>query len=153
MATLAATTVNGTITATTSFTSPTLLTAANNQRFREYVSAPNVAIAKNGGYIYLLGNTGVHERMYGTLRWWVNHGYFQAGAVRFHISEYGLNYVTLISSSSFTLERYNPTYGTNYIKFNNTDTNTAYGYYTFNVRVSGMGGFSYVSDYLTTRVR
>lgn len=154
MATLQATTINGNITATTSFTSPKQFVNLNNQRFREYTASGSVDIAYNGGYVYLLGNTGVHERMYGYLTWWVNHGYFGCGAIRFQLSEYGLSYVTLVNSNdSFSCERYNPSYGTNYIKFINTDTNLTTANYYFNVRVSGMGGFSYVSDYLTIQVR
>lgn len=154
MATLVSTTINGTITATTSFSSPKHFNNINNQRYREYCSAPDIAIP-NGGYLDLFGNTGSYERMYGTLRWWVNHGYFLLGAVRFHVSEYGLSFTNLFNTTTdyFTIERYSPSFGTNYLRFTNTDTNGTQGLYTFNVTVCGMGGFSYTSSYLTTQVR
>lgn len=152
MATLVGTTVNGTLTATTSFSSPYHFTNHNNQRYREYNSG-NVVIT-NGSYIDLFGNTGVHERMYGVLYWWANHGYFLHGILRFHLSEYGLHVVTSsVTNDYFSATRYSPTYGTNYLRFTNNDTNGTQGIYLFTIRVSGMGGFSYTSSYITTQVR
>jgi len=156
MATLQSTSVDPSVTASTSFTSPKQFVTLNNQRFREYTyNGAAVTISTNGGFVYLLGNTGVHERMYGYLTWWSTSGFFGCGAVRFQLSEYGLSYVTLVTQNdSWSMERYNPSYGTNYIKFINLNgTHVPSSNYYFNVRVSGMGGFSYVSDYLTTQIR
>lgn len=152
MATLVGTTVTNTLTATTSFSSPYHFTNHNNQRYREYKS-DNVVIT-NGSYIDLFGNLGVHERMCGVLCWFANHGYFLHGILRFQLSEYGLNYITSpITNDYFTVARHNPTYGTNYLRFTNTDTNGTQGIYLFSIRVSGLGGFSYTSSHINTQVR
>lgn len=152
MANLVATTVNGTLTATTSFTSPTHFTTFNNQRYREYRS-DSFAIT-NGSYVDLFGNTGVHERMYGTLYWFANHGYFLHGMLFFQLSEYGLSTVVSgVTNDNYSITRHNPSYGTNYLRFTNTDGNGTQGQYVFTIRVSGMGGFSYTSSYITTQVR
>lgn len=152
MATLTATTVNGTLTATTSFSSPTHITSFNNQRYREYRSG-DVVIA-NGSSVDLFANFGSYERMYGTLYWFANHGYFLHGLLHFQLSEYGLStWISGITNDSYSVARHSPTFGTNYLRFNNTDTNGTQGVYLFTVRVSGMGGFSYGSSYITNQVR
>ena len=154
MATLVGTTINGTITASTSFSSPKHFNNLNSQRFLEYTTPSSVAIL-NGSYIDLFGNNNGYERMYGTLRWWASHGYFSTGAIRFQLSEYGLVVTNLLNQSTdpFSVSRYSPTFGTNYLRFQNDDTNGTQGGYTFNIRVSGMPGFSYTSNYITERVR
>jgi len=152
MATLTATTVTGTLTATTSFSSPTHITSFNNQRYREYRSGD--VVITNGSYIDLFGNTGVHERMYGSLYWFANHGYFLHGLLYFQLSEYGLStWISGITNDVYSVARHNPSYGTNYLRFTNTDGNGTQGSYQFTIRVSGMGGFSYTSSYITTQVR
>ena len=156
MASLQNSTVNGTLTATTSFSSAKLLTSAADC-FHEYTGTVSIPSSANSAtnYADIFANTGTHERMYGLLFWWVNQSQYQCGAIQFQLSEYGLNATTLLDSSGyFSVSRYNPSYGTNYLRFTNTvGTSWGNGTYYFTVRVSGLGGYSFSSSYLTTQVR
>ncbi len=159
MANLQNTTVNGTLTATTSIQSPKLLHTNSSQVFKELtgtVSIPSAASNPyNVNYVDLFANTGVHERMYGIVHFWVNQSQFHAGSFRFQLSEYGLSTQILLDTSGYwSLSRHNPSYGTNYIRFTNT-VNTVWGdgVYYFNVRWMGLGGATFLSSYLTERVR
>lgn len=158
MATLQATTVNGNLTANASYTSPLQITNTNSQVYREYTGTVNIPSSANNpvNYVNLFANVGVHERMYGILVWWVNQSQFTSGSLTFQLSEYGLQtQITQDSSGYFSVERYNPVYGTNYLRFTNTvGTVWGNGSYNFTVsRISGLGGQSFYSDYLTTRTR
>jgi len=157
MATLQATTVNGTLTATTSYQSPKILHTNSSQVLREFVGTAFIPSSVNSAtnYVDLFANVGVHERMYGIVRWWVNQSQFQTGQFYFQLSEYGLSTSILTDSSGyFSLSRHNPSYGTNFIRFTNTvGTSWGNGNYYFNVRWTGLGGASFSSSYLTERIR
>jgi len=157
MATLQATTVNGTLTATTSYQSPKILHTNSSQVLREFVGTAFIPSSANSAtnYVDLFANVGVHERMYGIVRWWVNQSQFQTGQFYFQLSEYGLSTSILTDSSGyFSLSRHNPSYGTNFIRFTNTvNTEWGNGNYYFNVRWTGLGGATFSSSYLTERIR
>lgn len=157
MASLQATTVNGTLTATTSYQSPSLVHTNSSYLWREFTGYAFIPSSANNpvNYVDLFANTGVHERMYGIVRWWVNQSQFQTGQFYFQLSEYGLSTSILTDSSGyFSLSRHNPSYGTNYIRFTNTvGTVWGNGNYYFNVRWTGLGGATFLSSYLTERVR
>lgn len=157
MATLVNTTINGTLTATTSIQSPKLLNTNSSQVFKEFTGSVSIPSSANNAinYVDLFGNTGAHERMYGTVHFWVNQGQFHAGSFRFQLSEYGLSTGIMTDTSGyFSLSRHNPSYGTNYIRFTNTvGQSWGNGTYYFNVRWTGLGGATFVSSFLTERVR
>ncbi len=156
MATLLASTVNGTLTASTSITSPKLLQTYSTQQFKEYVGSASIPSSANNptNYVDLFGNTGVHERMLGYVSWTVYQSQIHTGSFIFQLSEYGLNTSTLVSGANWSVSRHNPTYGTNYIRFTNTvGTEWGNGGYYFVVRITGLGGHTFVSSYLTERVR
>ena len=158
MATLQSTTINGNLTANSSFTSPLQITNTNSQVYREYTGVVSIPSSVNNpvNYVKLFANVGVHERMYGILVWWTNQSQFTSGSLTFQLSEYGLQtQITQDSSGYFSVERYNPVYGTNYLRFYNTvGTPWGNGIYYFTIsRISGLGGQSFYSDYLTTRTR
>ena len=157
MATLQNTTINGTLTATTSIQSPKLLNTNSSQVFKEFTGYAFIPSSANSetNYVNLFANTGVHERMYGTVHFWVNQGQFHAGSFRFQLSEYGLSTGIMIDTSGyFSLSRHNPSYGTNYIRFTNTvGQSWGNGHYYFNVRWTVLGGATFLSSYLTERVR
>ena len=154
MASLKNTSINGALTASTSVSAPALIT--NQYSYKEYCGTVAIPSAVNNpiNYVNLFGNLGVHERMMGDLYWWVTQSQYHGGALRFQLSEYGLNTYTTLTTGGWTVERYNPVYGTNYLRFNNT-INTVWGdgMYYFNVRFYGMSGSAFTSSYLTTRVR
>lgn len=159
MANLQNTTVNGTLTATTSIQSPKLLHTNSSQVFKEFTGTAFIPSAAGNpysvNYVDLFANIGVHERMYGIVHFWVNQSQFHAGSFRFQLSEYGLHTQILIDTSGyFSLSRHSPGYGTNFIRFTNT-VNTVWGdgTYFFNVRWTGLGGANFSSPYLTERVR
>lgn len=157
MANLQNTNITGSLQATGQFTSPALYATAVSQKFTEYTGSVFIPSSYNNStnYVDLFANTGVHERMYGSLVWWVGQSQVHSGSLYFHISEYGLNYtVTSDTSGYFSVGRYNPSYGTNYLRFYNTvGTSWGNGTYYFTVRVSGLGGQAFYSNYLTNRVR
>lgn len=154
MATLQNTTINGILTATNIFTSPKILNEGNTRYImREYGGAVNIP---NSGtnYVDLFVNTGVHERMYGLVSWKANHGWISSGSFYYHISEYGLNTQIFTNSdpTHWSVSRYNPTYGTNHLRFHNTAgyESNPIGIYYFVVQAQSSDTFS--SPYLT-RVR
>lgn len=157
MATLQNTTINGTLNATTSIQSPKLLHTNSSQVFKEFTGSVSIPSSVNNAinYVDLFANTGVHERMYGTVHFWVNQSQFHAGSFRFQLSEYGFSTGIMTDTSGyFSLSRHNPSYGTNYIRFTNTvGTSWGNGTYYFNVRWTGLGGATFLSSYLTERVR
>jgi|LakMenE27Jul10ns_1017307.scaffolds.fasta_scaffold05149_1 hypothetical protein len=158
MATLQSTTINGNLTASTSFTSPLQITNTNSQVYREYTGTVSIPTSVNNpvNYVNLFANFGYYERMYGILVWWVNQSQFHSGSLTFQLSEYGLQtQITQDSSGAFSVERYSPSFGTNYLRFYNTmGTVWGNGTYYFTIsRISGLGGQSFYSDYLTTRTR
>lgn len=156
MASLQNTTVSGTLTVTTSMTSPKFLTSTSDnwQEWTGTVSIPSSANSATN-YADIFANTGTHERMYGIVRFHVSQSQVHCGAFYFQLSEYGLSTSTLYDTSGYwSLSRYNPAYGTNYIRFTNTvGTSWGNGTYDFNVRWCGLGGATFSSSYLTTRVR
>lgn len=158
MASLQSTTVNGTLNATTSMQSPYLITNTSDN-WREYVGSVSIPTSVNSAtnYADIFANTGVHERMYGIARFIVYQSQIQCGAFYFQLSEYGLNVSTLYDSTGgayWSLSRYNPSYGTNYIRMTNTvGTSWGNGTYYFNVRWCGLGGATWSSSYITTRIR
>ena len=156
MATLQATTVSGTLTSSTSFQSPYLFTSVADN-WKEYTGTVSIPSSANDptNYVDLFANTGVHERMLGFVRFWCSQGQFTGGQFYFQLSEYGLSYSTITDTSGyFSLARYNPSYGTNYIRFYNTvGTVWGNGTYYMNVRWCGLGGATYYSTYITERVR
>ena len=157
MATLQATTINGTLTATTSYQSPIILNTNSSQVLREFVGTAFIPSSANSAtnHVDLFANVGVHERMYGIVRFWVNQGQFHTGQFYFQLSEYGLSTSIITDSSGyFSLSRHNPSYGTNFIRFTNTvGAEWGNGTYYFNVRWTGLGGATFSSSYLTERVR
>jgi hypothetical protein len=157
MATLVNTTINGTLTATTSIQSPKLLNTNSSQVFKEFTGSVSIPSSANNAinYVDLFANTGAHERMYGTVHFWVNQSQFHAGSFRFQLSEYGLSTGIMTDTSGyFSLSRHSPSYGTNYIRFTNTvGQSWGNGVYYFNVRWTGLGGATFVSSFLTERVR
>jgi len=156
MATLLASSVNGTLTATTSISSPKLLQTFSTQSFKEYIGSASIPSSVNNpiNYIDLLGNTGVHERMLGYISWTVYQSQIHTGSFIFQLSEYGLSTYNLASGPYWSVARHNPSYGTNYIRFTNTvGTEWGNGTYYFVVRVTGLGGHTFVSSYLTERLR
>ena len=156
MASLQNTTVSGTLTATTSMTSPKFQTSTSDnwQEWTGTVSIPSSANSATN-YVDLFANTGAHERMYGIVRFHVYQSQIHCGAFYFQLSEYGLSTSTLLDTSGYwSLSRYNPSYGTNYIRFTNTvGTSWGNGTYYFNLRWCGLGGATLSSSYLTERVR
>lgn len=159
MANLQNTSVNGLLTATTSIQSPKLLHTNSSQVFREFTGTAFIPSSVNAPYsanwVDLFANTGVHERMYGVVHFVVFQSQIHAGSFRFQLSEYGLSTQILTDTSGyFSLSRFNPSYGTNYIRFTNTvGTSWGDGTYYFNVRWTGLGGATFLSSYLTERVR
>ncbi len=156
MATLLATTINGTLTATTSITSPKMLQTYSNQSFKAYVGSVSIPSSHNSAtnYVDLFANTGTHERMLGYVSWTVYQSQIHTGSFIFQLSEYGLSTYTLQNSGYWSVSRHNPSYGTNYLRFTNTvGTEWGNGNFQFVVRVTGLGGYSFASSYLTERVR
>jgi len=156
MATLLASTVNGTLTASTSITSPKLLQTYSTQQFKEYVGSASIPSSYNNAtnYVDLFANTGTHERMLGYVSWTVYQSQIHTGSFIFQLSEYGLSALTLVSGANWSVARHNPTYGTNYIRFTNTvGTVWGDGSYYFVARITGLGGHTFVSSYLTERIR
>ncbi len=156
MATLLATTINGTLTATTSITSPKMLQTYSNQSFKEYVGSVSIPSSHTSAtnYVDLFANTGTHERMLGYVSWTVYQSQIHTGSFIFQLSEYGLSTYTLQNSGYWSVSRHNPSYGTNYLRFTNTvGTEWGNGNFQFVVRVTGLGGYSFASSYLTERVR
>jgi len=156
MATLLASTVNGTLTVSTSITSPKLLQTYSTQQFKEYVGSASIPSSVNSAtnYVDLFGNTGAHERMLGYVSWTVYQSQIHTGSFMFQLSEYGLSTYNLQNSGYWSLARHNPTYGTNYIRFTNTvGTEWGNGAFYFVARITGLGGHSFVSSYLTERIR
>ena len=148
--------ISGGLTASTSITSPKFLTSTSDN-WQEWVGSASIPSSANNAtnYVDLFANVGVHERMYGIVRFHVYQSQIHCGAFYFQLSEYGLSASTLVDSSGYwSLSRYNPSYGTNYIRFTNTvGTSWGNGNYDFNVRWCGLGGASFSSSYITTRVR
>lgn len=156
MATLLASSVNGTLTASTNITSPKLLQTYSNQSFKEYVGSASIPSSYNNptNYVDLFANTGTHERMLGYVSWTVYQSQIHTGSFIFQLSEYGLSTYTLANSGYWSVARHNPSYGTNYLRFTNTvGTEWGNGGFYFVVRVMGLGGYSFTSSYLTERVR
>jgi len=155
MASLQNTTVNGTLTASTSFTSPRILNNSDaNLMMREYSGTASIPTTVNSAvnYVDLFGNTGVHNRMYGFCSWTVYQSQIHNGSFYWQLSEYGFSMQTLTSTGVWSAERYNPSYGTNYCRFYNTiGSSWGNGTYVFVLNVQGPGSF--VSSYLTERVR
>ena len=62
MATLQSTTVNGNLTANTSFTSPLQITTTNSQVYKEYTGTVSIPSSVNNpvNYVNLFANVGVH---------------------------------------------------------------------------------------------
>lgn len=156
MATLLTSNINGTLTATTSITSPYMLQSYSNQSFKEYLGGVSIPSSANSAtnYVDLFANTGTHERMMGYLSWTVYQSQIHTGSFIFHLSEYGLSTYNLQNSGYWSVSRHNPSYGTNYLRFTNTvGTSWGNGTFYFVVRVMGLGGYSFQSSYLTERVR
>jgi hypothetical protein len=156
MATLLASTVNGTLTASTSISSPKLLQTYSTQSFKEYVGSASIPSSVNSAtnFIDLFANTGVHERMLGYVSWTVYQSQIHTGSFIFQLSEYGLSTYNLASGPYWSVSRHNPSYGTNYIRFTNTvGTEWGNGTYYFVARITGLGGHTFVSSYLTERIR
>ena len=98
MASLINTTVNGTLTATTSFTSPRILNNSSaNNLMREYSGTVSIPSSVNNAtnYVDLFGNTGVHNRMYGFCSWVVGQSQIHSGSFYWQLSEYGFSIQTL----------------------------------------------------------
>lgn len=156
MATLLASTVNGTLTASTSISSPKLLQTYSTQSFKEYVGSAFIPSSFNNAtnFIDLFANTGVHERMLGYVSWTVYQSQIHTASFIFQLSEYGLNTYTLASGPYWAVSRHNPSYGTNFIRLTNTvGTDWGNGNYYFVVRITGLGGHTFSSSYLTERIR
>ena len=158
MASLQNTTVSGTLTATTSMQSPYLITSTSDN-WREYQGSASIPSSINNAtnYVDLFANTGAYERMYGTVRFIVYQSQIQCGSFYFQLSEYGLSVSTLYDSTGgayWSVSRYSPATYTNYIRFTNTvGTSWGNGAYYFNVRWCGLGGATWSSSYITTRIR
>jgi hypothetical protein len=157
MANLQNTTVNGSLSATNYIASPALYATATSQKFTEYTGTAFIPSSFNNStnFVDLFANTGLYERMYGSLVWWVNQSQFHSGSLYFQLSQYGLNVTTTSDTSGyFSVSLFNPSFGTNYLRFTNTvGTVWGNGTYYFSVRVSGLGGQTFFSNYLTNRVR
>lgn len=155
--TLTSLSVNGLLTANTNIQSPSFLTSTSDN-WQEWTGSVSIPTSVNSGtnYADIFANTGTHERMYGIARFIVYQSQIQCGSFYFQLSEYGLSTSTLYDSAPgyWSLSRYNPSYGTNYIRFTNTvGTSWGNGAYYFNVRWCGLGGATFSSSYITTRVR
>jgi hypothetical protein len=156
MATLLASTVNGTLTASTSITSPKLLQTYSTQQFKEYVGSASIPSSVNSAtnYVDLFANIGSYERMLGYVSWTVYQSQIHTGSFIFQLSEYGLSASTLVSGANWSVARHSPTFGTNYIRFTSTvGKEWGNGTYYFVVRVTGLGGHNFTSSYLTERIR
>ena len=155
MGSLQNTIINGTLTASTSFTSPRILNNTSyNHMMREYSGTASIPSSVNNAtnYVDLFGNTGVHNRMYGFCSWVTYQSQIHCGSFYWQLSEYGLSTQTLTSSGNWSVARHNPTYGTNYLRFTNTvGTEWGNGTYYFVLNVQGPGDLT--SSYLTQRVR
>jgi len=155
MATLQNTTINGTLTATTSFNSPAIINNSNADFItREYSGTVSIPSSVNNAinYVDLFGNTGVHNRMYGFCSWVVNQSQIHCGSFYYQLSEYGLSIQTLTSTGTWSVAIFNPAYGTNFCRFTNTiGTSWGNGTYYFVINVQGPGVFT--SSYLTQRTR
>lgn len=156
MATLLSSSVNGTLTASTSITSPKLLQTYSTQSFKEYVGSASIPSSHNNAtnFIDLFGNNGAHERMFGYVSWTVYQSQIHTASFIFQLSEYGLSTYNLASGPYWSVSRHNPSYGLNYIRLTNTvGTEWGNGTYYFVARITGLGGHSFVSSYLTERIR
>lgn len=156
MANLQSTNINGTLTATTSLTSPKLLTGTSDD-FMEWTGTASIPSSYNNptNYVDLLANNGGYERMYGTLTWVVYQSQIQGGSFKFQLSTYGFQpYMLVDTSGYFSVSSVSTGYPNTTLRFTNTvGTVWGDGTYVFNVRVTGLGGYSFASSYLTERVR
>lgn len=147
---------SGTLTASTSFSSPKLLTNTSDD-FAEYAGTVFIPSSVNNptNYVDLLANNGGYERMYGTLTWTVFQSQIQGGSLKFQLSTYGFQPYTLVDTSGyFSVSSISTGYPNTTLRFTNTvGTVWGDGTYIFNVRVAGLGGYSFSSPYLTERVR
>lgn len=156
MATLLESSINGTLTASTSITSPKLLQSYSTQSFKEYIGIVSIPSSYNNptNYVDIFGNNGAHERMLGYVSWTVYQSQIHTGSFIFQLSEYGLSTYNLASGPHWSVSRHSPSYGLNYIRFTNTvGTEWGNGSYYFVARITGLGGHSFVSSYLTERLR
>jgi hypothetical protein len=156
MATLLASSVNGTLTATTSISSPKLLQTNSTQSFKEYIGSASIPSSVNNAtnYVDLFANTASYERMLGYVSWTVYQSQIHTGSFIFQLSEYGLSTYNLASGPYWSVSRHSPTFGTNYLRFTNTvGTEWGNGTYYFVARITGLGGHTFVSSYLTERLR
>ena len=156
MATLQNTTINGTLTASTSFTSPRILNNTSyNHMMREYSGTASIPSSVNNAtnYVDLFGNTGVHNRMYGFCSWVVTQSQIHCGAFTFQLSRYGFQTYNHTNTGYWSVSQFqegNP--DINHCRFTNTvGTSWGDGNFYFTIQVMGPGSFS--SSYITTRNR
>ncbi len=144
MATLQASTVNGTLTASTSLTGGYIQT--NGYNMKEYSGTVSI---NNGATVNIFGNQADYDRMYGFIGWTAYTGYITSGLVAFQLSYYGIHVQTLASSQGGWSMAHSPTAG--WTPWNCAFTNNGQSG-TFLFTVQPFGG-SFVSSYLTTRIR
>jgi hypothetical protein len=155
MANLLNTSINGTLTASTSFTSPRIL---NNQDYsnmtREYGGTVSIPSSVNSAtnYVDLFCNVAGYSRMYGFCSWVCFQSQIHCGSFYFQLSRYGFNVQTLTSTGTWSVDRYASTEDANHCRFYNTiGSSWGNGTYNFVLNVQGPGTFT--SPYLTERVR
>jgi hypothetical protein len=156
MATLLASSVNGTLTATTSITSPKLLQTQSSQSFKEYIGTVSIPSSANNStnYADIFGNHGGYERMMGYVSWTVYQSQIHTGSFVFQLSRYGLSTYNLANGGYWSVSRHDLTADHCYIRFTNTvGTEWGNGTYFFVARITGLGGHTFVSSYLTERLR
>lgn len=156
MATLLSSSVNGSLVATNSISSPKLLQTNSTQSFKEYIGTVSIPSSYNNptNYADIFGNHGGYERMMGYVSWTVYQSQIHTGSFVFQLSRYGLSTFNLQNSGYWSVSMYAQTADQNYIRFTNTvGTEWGNGTFYFVARITGLGGHSFQSSYLTERVR
>ncbi len=156
MATLQNTSINGTLTATTSLSSPQILCqASNGNTLYEYNGYAYIPSSANNAtnYVNLFANTGGYSRMYGYISWTVYQSQIHCGAFTFQLSRYGFSTYNHTNTGYWSVSQFqesNP--DINHCRFTNTvGTSWGDGSFYFTIQVMGPGSFS--SSYITTRNR
>ena len=144
MANLQASTVSGTLTASTSLTGGYIQT--NGYNMKEHSGTVSIS---QGQTVNIFGNNGDYDRMYGFINWIAFTGFITSGMVAFQLSYYGMQTQTLDSMNGGWSMAHSPTSG--WTPWNCAFTNNSLGG-TFVFTVQTFGG-TYTSSYLTTRTK
>jgi len=156
MATLQNTSVDGTLTATTSLTSPQVLCqSSNGYTLYEYTGSASIPSSYNDStnYVNLFANTGGYSRMYGYISWTVYQSQIHCGAFSFQLSRYGFSTYNHTNTGYWSATWFQDSnVDINYCRFTNT-VGTVWGNGTFYFTIQVMGPGTFSSSYITTRNR